>query len=129
MEIKNQQFGNIEYTEDSIIKFDEGLLGFEDLTSFLIVNDENGIFSWLTSVDQPEIIFPILSIKLLQEDYDSNVEENFEPFGIVRLDKKPEDITINLKAPVFIDLSDKKGFQKILDKEEYPVSYPLFIKN
>jgi flagellar assembly factor FliW len=38
-------------------------------------------------------------------------------------------MSINLKAPVFINHNEQRGFQKIIDNEEYPVAYPLFVKN
>ena len=101
MKIKNEQFGEIEFDEKSIINFKEGLLGFEELKQFLLISEKDGIFFWLTSIDQPEIIFPLFSINLIIENF--NNETDKEPFGIVKLDKNPENITINLKAPVFIN--------------------------
>jgi len=125
MKISNKQFGEIEFEPESIIKFDEGILGFEEHRKFLLISEKEGFFFWLTSVDEPEIIFPLFSIKLLQDKYRESGE--FEPFGIVKLDKKPQDVSINLKAPVFINQVNKIGYQKILDNEEYPVDYPLFV--
>lgn len=127
MKIQNKQFGEIEYSEDSILKFKEGIIGFEELNNFILINAKDSFFSWLTSIDQPEIIFPLFPIELLQEEI--NKENNFEPFGIVKLDKQPERITINLKAPVFIDQNQKIGFQKISESEELPLDYPLFVNN
>jgi len=127
MKIQNKQFGEIEYNEDSVLKFKEGILGFEELRNFILITEKDSFFSWLTSVDQPEIIFPLFPIELLQEEL--NKESNFEPYGIVKLDKQPENITINLKAPVYIDHSEKLGFQKISESEELPLDYPLFVNN
>ncbi|MBK8945050.1 MAG: flagellar assembly protein FliW [Ignavibacteriae bacterium] len=127
MKIQNKQFGEIEYSEDSILKFKEGIIGFEELNNFILINEKDSFFSWLTSVDQPEIIFPLFPIELLQEELKK--ENNFESFGIVKLDKEPEKITINLKAPVFIDQNEKIGFQKISESEELPLDYPLFVNN
>ncbi len=124
MKLKNEQFGEFEFDDESIINFKEGLLGFEELTEFVLVSEKDGFFSWLTSVDQPEIIFPLFAINLLQEEY--KTDEKYIPFGIVKLDKSPENITINLKAPVFIDHESKTGYQRIIDNDEYPVNYPLF---
>jgi len=127
MKINNGQFGEIEIDQDSIINFHEGLLGFEELTKFVLITEEDAFFTWLTSVDQPEIIFPLFNIGLLLEEQKS--EEDYQPFGIVKLNKVPENITINLKAPVFIDSKSKKGYQRIIDNEDYLVNYPLFVNN
>ena len=127
MKIVNKQFGEIEFETDSIIKFTEGILGFEDKKRFLLISEKDGFFFWLTSVDEPELIFPLFSINLLQESFtDSN---DLEPFGIVKLDKDPQKVSINLRAPVFIDHEKKIGYQKIMDDDNYPVNYPLFVHN
>ncbi len=127
MIIKNEQFGEIKFDENSIIEFPEGLFGFENLKKFLLIQEEEGLFVWLTSIDEPEIIFPIFSINLLQADYET--PEDYEPYGIVKLDKEPEKVTINLKAPVFIHKKDRKGYQKLLDNDIYPINYQLFVNN
>ncbi|MCP5064793.1 MAG: flagellar assembly protein FliW [Ignavibacteriae bacterium] len=127
MKIQNEQFGEINFEEDSVIKFEDGLLGFEELKEFLLISEEEGLFLWLTSIDEPEIIFPIFSINVLQEKFET--AESYEPFGIVKLDKDPENVTINLKAPVFINQVEKKGYQKLIDNEANVVDYPLFANN
>ena len=113
MKIQNKQFGEIEFEQDSIIMFEDGILGFEDLKKFLLIAENDGFFFWLTSVEHPEIIFPLFSVKMLQEETESL--DKIEPFGIVKLDKDPQNITINLKAPVFIDQENKIGYQKIVE--------------
>jgi len=125
MKLQNKQFGEIEFNDEAVLTFDEGILGFEELKNFLLFSEKDGYFFWLISVDEPEIIFPLFSLKMLNDEYSS--EEKMEPYGIVKLDKEPEKITINLKAPVFIDHEQKKGYQKLIDNEECKVDYPLFV--
>ena len=127
MKLKNKQFGEIDFEPESIIKFDEGILGFEEYKDYLLISEKEGFFYWLTAIDQPEIIFPLFSIKLLEEGYFD--EGDLEPYGIVKLDKDPQNISINLKAPVFINHKEKIGHQTLIDNEEYTVDYPLFVKN
>jgi flagellar assembly factor FliW len=127
MKLLNKQFGEIEFEKEAIIKFEEGILGFEELKEYLLFSETDGYFFWLISVNEPEIIFPLFSLKLLQEEYSD--EEKLEPYGIVKLDKEPENISVNLKAPVFIDHNEKIGYQKIIDNENYQVNYPLFVNN
>jgi len=127
MKIKTLQFGEIEFDNDIIIKFKDGILGFETYTEYLLITEENGLFYWLTSVDEPELVFPLFPIGTLEEGYP--VKEDLQPFGIVKLSKDPAEITINLKAPIYLDQEKKTGFQKILDTEKYPVDYKLFVEN
>ncbi|MBI9073192.1 MAG: flagellar assembly protein FliW [Melioribacteraceae bacterium] len=127
MKIRTQQFGEIEFEEEKIIEFKDGVLGFENLTKFLLLTEENSIFFWLTSIEEPEIVFPLFPVSILMEEYPE--KENFEAFGIVRLDKEIKNITINLKGPVYISQEQKRGYQKIIDSDKYVIDYQLFVEN
>lgn len=126
MKLQTQQFGEIEFDDDILIKFNEGILGFETFKKYVLITEENGLFFWLTSIDEPEIVFPLFPINTLQEDYPQ--DERYEVFGIVKLSKHPSEISINLKAPIYLDQGEKTGYQKILDTDKYPVDYKLFVE-
>ena len=124
MKIKTRQFGEIEFDRNLIIKFGAGLFGFENLKDFLLIKVDDELFYWLTSVDVPEIVFPLVGLRLIDDKFPQ--EENNEAFGIVTMNPEILKITVNMKAPVYIDQTSKSGFQKILDTEKYPVNYNLF---
>lgn len=127
MKIRNVQFGEIEFDESMIIEFKEGIIGFENYKKFVLINVDDGIFFWLTCIDEPEIVFPLFATRLIMEDYPQ--VEGYESFGIVKLNQNPGKITINLKAPVCIDQDKKDGYQKILDDDQFPIDYILFKEN
>lgn len=127
MKINTYQFGEIEFDENHVISFSDGIIGFENLKKFILLSQEDGLFFWLTSVDEPEIVFPLFPVKLLVNEY--NEIENFEAFGIVKLDKTPSNISINLKAPVYLNQEQRIGYQKIFDDDKYPLNYQLFVEN
>ena len=127
MKIKTKQFGEIEVDEKLIINFKDGILGFEELKKYVLLTEENGIFFWLTSLEEPEIVFPLFPLRVLDKSYPQ--EKEFEAFGIVNLDKEPSKININLKAPVYINQVNKSGFQKIIDSDKFPIEYSLFVEN
>lgn len=126
MKLTTKQFGEIEFGEDRIIKFNDGILGFENLKNYLLIKTEDELFYWLNSIEEAEIVFPLFGINALDDKY-PQVEEH-EAFGIVTLNADPAKITINLKAPVYINLSKKDGYQKILDTDKYPIDYNLFVE-
>ncbi len=126
MKLQTFQFGEIEYTEDLIINFSSGLLGFEDLKKYLLIKTDDDIFYWLYSIQRPEIAFPLIGASVIDENYPKI--NNFEPFGIVTLNKDPLKVTVNLKAPVYINQETKNGHQKILDEQNYEVNFNLFIE-
>ncbi len=126
MKLQTFQFGEVEYSEDLIIKFSSGLLGFENLKKYLLIKTDDDIFYWLYSIEEPEIAFPLVGASVLDENYPK--VSNFEPFGIVTLNNDPLKVTVNLKAPVFINQETKNGYQKILEEQNYEVNYNLFIE-
>ncbi len=129
MKIKNSQFGEIEFDDGIIINFPDGLIGFEDLKRFIIIEDEEcKPFRWLISVDEPEIGFAILEPTLVFEDYYQR--SGFDPdvyvlFVIVTLNRDISKISVNLKAPVVIDKVKKSGRQIILENDEFEVAHQL----
>lgn len=124
MKIITSHFGEIEYGEDRIIRFAKGILGFEDLKEYLLLKSDDELFYWLTSIDKPDIAFPLIAIRLIDSGYMEKPDN--EAFGIVKLDPDPSNITVNLKAPVYINQELKEGIQTILDDEKYPIDYSLF---
>jgi flagellar assembly factor FliW len=126
MKILTEQFGEIEFNEEHLIRFSAGVLGFENLTRYLLIKTDSALFYWLNSVDKPDICFPVVGIRLIDDSFPE--EENYEAFGIVNLNKDPLKVTINLKAPVYINQDEKKGFQKVIDDSNFPIDYKLFVE-
>lgn len=124
MKLTTYRFGEIEFPEEKIITFEKGLFGFEELRKYLFIKPDDSLFYWLNSVEKPDIAFPMFGMRVIDENFPQ--EENFEAFGIVVLNADPKKITINLKAPIYLNQEDKKGFQKILDSDKYQIDYNLF---
>ncbi len=130
MKIKNSQFGEVEFEEKIIINFPEGIIGFEDLKRFIIIQDEDcEPFRWLISVDEPEVGFAILEPSFIVRDY--YIRAGFDPkvyalFVIVTLSSDISKISVNLKAPVVIDKVKNLGKQVILENADFEISHFLF---
>jgi flagellar assembly factor FliW len=127
MKLKTDQFGEIEFSEDLVLSFEEGLYGFEQLKKYLLIKTDDDLFYWLTSVDRPEICFPLIGTRIIDEEFPE--VENHVSFAIITLNKDPLKITANLKAPVYINQEKKTGFQKIIDTDKYPINYKLFVES
>lgn len=126
MELQNNQFGKVEFSEENILHFKNGLFGFEELKSFLLIKDDDSLFFWLNSIDQHELVFPLVGLRLIDDSYPQT--NDTEAFGITTLNRDPKKITVNLKAPVYINQNKKEGYQAIIDHENYSVSYNLFVE-
>jgi len=124
MKINTRQFGEIEFDKNLIIEFVAGLCGFENLKGFLLIKVGDELFYWLNSIEEPEIAFPLIGLRLIDDTFPQEVHN--EAFGIVTMNPDMLKITVNLKAPVYINQTSKSGFQKILDLDKYPIKYNLF---
>jgi len=136
--LSTNNFGNLSIEKENIITFEQGLLGFEELKQFAIIDVEECLpFEWLVSVEDPIVAFPILNPTLFFSDYkpslskddlvllDIKKEIDVEMFCIVMLGKKPEDVTLNLKGPILINMKNKMGKQIVLTEDFYSLHHPL----
>lgn len=141
MKAKTRFFGEIEIEDEKIICFEQGLIGFPDLRNFALIYDEEKeggrSISWLQSMDEPELAFPVMDPLRVCPDYNPNVEEELlkalgEPseeslFVLVTV-TVPKDIkmmAINLKAPIVINVEARKGSQLIVE-DDYPVKFRIY---
>lgn len=137
MKVATKQFGEIEVTEDQIIRFPNGIIGFEDCKKFVIIDDEDyEPFRWMISLDKKEFGFPVLNPFLVTDNYLKEFPRRIatqlqaedtvmDVFSVVTLKGENGKVTINLKGPILIDYLKKEGKQIILTSEELPVSYPI----
>ncbi|MGI5877277.1 MAG: flagellar assembly protein FliW [Christensenellales bacterium] len=120
------------------LTFPEGIYGFEDVRSFILLRGtrEDSPIRWLKVADR-ELYFPVIDPRLVVPDYDFDLsDENMIKLGatntsqfvvlcIVVLPEKIEDMTVNLKSPIVINVQNQLGMQLILDEEEYDIRHPI----
>jgi flagellar assembly factor FliW len=139
MKLNTKYHGVKEYEEKDIVEFKKGLPGFENLKKFILFPvEENEVFSILHSVEDEDIGIVVVSPFLFIKDYEFDLKEEkakeLEVEGhedifilnTVTLNSKIEDITINLKAPIVINIKGRLGEQIILDNSNYDIKHPLF---
>lgn len=131
-------YGKIKYGETEIIRFEKGILGFEDLHNFILRDiEENQSFKLLHSLEENRIAFVVLNpfnfITNYELDLDETIiseldiksEENVYILNTVTLNSDPSKITTNLRAPIVINVQNKKAKQIILKNEEYKIKHSL----
>lgn len=142
MKLNTRHFGEIEINEDNIINFEEGVLGFESVKEFVIIDnpDAENPFKWLQSVDEPSLAFVIINPFLFINNYEFDIPnkvtkelelDNHEDVIVYSIAVVTEDIknmTLNLKAPIIINAKNNRSRQIILQKDEYPLKYKIFQK-
>ena len=138
MELNTKLFGTIEYARESIISFDEGLIGISDKKDFILIEKEDFFpFNYLQSVEDPSFTLVIISPFFVEKEYKFDIHKDdlstidvaeakdFIISAIVVFSDKVEDITVNLKAPLIINIESKKGKQILLQNNDYGVTEPL----
>lgn len=137
MFIETTHFGQIEINEADILNFEEGIIGFEDVKKFGIIDSEDpeSPFKWIQAVDKPELAFALVDPFKIKKDYDFDLtDEEVEYLGVKDASEVmvfsivvvPEDIkkiTMNLKAPLIINKTNNKAAQIILDTDKYTVRH------
>lgn len=141
MQVQTSRFGNIEISNEDVITFPEGLLGFVDLEKFVLLDDPNDeIFAWLQSCEEPSIAFPVLEPELFLENFQARInssdlkvlkagtEKELRPFCIITIPEDPTQMTANLKAPIMIHVANKLGRQCVLQDNKLEIREPIFTK-
>ncbi len=142
MIIQTKHFGEIDLTEDKIITFENGIMGFENFKKFTLLYDcekeDRPNISWLQSIDEKEMALPVVNPFFIKEDYNPVVDDELlKPLGdlddenvaILLVMTIPSDIkkmTANLKAPIIVNSDTRKGCQIIVENEEYPIKYKVY---
>lgn len=130
--------GEIKYEEKDILKFNKGILGFDDYKKFLLVNLEGSApFKLFQALDDENIGMIVISpydffdeyeIKL-NDDTINNLDikspDDVMVINTVTLNADPNKITTNLQGPIIINISNNLGEQIIVDNSKYRVKEPL----
>ena len=142
MVVKTKLFGEIDITDDKIITFEQGMIGFGELKKFAILydleNENKNAIRWLQSLDEPTLAFPVIDPYIVKEDYNPEVNDNsinalgkFDPeaFSVLVTISVPKDVkkmSCNLRAPIVINAETRKGAQIISETAEYPVKFQVY---
>lgn len=126
--LKTGQFGDIPVEPRHIFTFADGLLGFEDLHEYILINDESTApIRWLISLDNPDIGFPVISPLYIDPNYSAGKDytdtNRYTPLVIITL--AHTGMTANLKAPVVLDIETQNGKQVIMSSDKYSPHHSL----
>lgn len=141
MKAATRLFGEIEIDESKIITFEDGIIGFPDMKKFTLIFDEEKedrpSISWLQSMDEPEIAFPVMDPLFVCEAYNPSVEDELlKNLGTIKEDnlyvlvtvtvpQNIKELAVNLKAPIVINTDTRKASQIIVE-DDLPVRYRIY---
>jgi flagellar assembly factor FliW len=140
VKITTTRFGELEVDKKDIIEFTEGLLGFENLKKFFIVDPgDQTLILWLQSTDDAGTAFPIIEPKIFQPNYmvkllpvelNSLALENLQNASVYTVLTIPQNVTemsANLKAPIIINNKTKMARQIVLQDSKLEVRFKMYM--
>ncbi|WP_419725131.1 flagellar assembly protein FliW [Terrisporobacter petrolearius] len=120
------------------IFFEKGIPGLEKYREFEINQvGSNEKFKQIISIEDSNIGFIAISPFEIKKDYELNLSDDIikelqidSPkdvlvLSLITLGKTLEKSTVNLKAPVIINIKNNKGKQLILQDDKYNIKEPL----
>lgn len=142
VKIKTTKFGEIEVNKNTIFKFVSPIIGFNDLKEYTIIDHKpESPFKWLQSMEEMDLAFPITLCSFFGIDYQFDIDdEDASKLGIENPDdvfvcnivnipsSDPQGATVNMLAPIVVNLANKKAMQIILRNSNFQVRYKLFNK-
>jgi len=138
MNIKTKFFGEMEINPESIIKFPNGVPGFEEEDEFvLLAIDEEEIYHSLQSTKSKEVALIVTNPYLFFTDYEFHVDKSTQELlhiedesdvvvlSVLTLRDPFADSTANLQAPIILNVKRNKAKQLILLDTDYETKHPL----
>ena len=135
MQIKTTRFGGLEIEAEDVIRFPAGLLGLEDCRHWVLLADvQNNALGWLQCISRAEVALAVVSPRRFVPGYQFRVfRSELAPLELSEVQaaqvltivgKNERAITLNLKAPVVINLARRLGRQVIANGDQ-PVQFEL----
>jgi flagellar assembly factor FliW len=135
MTVNTKAYGQIEVDERQKIFFPHGILGFEKLQYYVLLDAPQKPFYWLQSMDVLEIAFILIDPLVFRTDYKLTVTqeeleeigvagaEDILTFAIVTIPENTDRMTANLQGPVIINRKNRVGRQSINNDARWKVRH------
>lgn len=136
--VPTTRFGEVSYAESELLTFPWGIPGFEDARRFLALSlDDQPHFVWLQSVDDPSLALPCSDPWQVFAEYEPRLPayvvsaldlqnpDDFTILNVVVVTKDAQEMTMNLLAPVVVNLKTRRARQVMLENSGYSAREPI----
>jgi flagellar assembly factor FliW len=139
MNIQSQRFGVVEFADDAVVSFPAGVIGFANERRFVLIPHKNSSYlAWLQSATTPALAFPVVSAHAFGTDYADVSIEAAKVAGVgaraeecavmvILCAPQAQPATVNLLAPVVVNLQTRLGAQVILQDNRYTTREPFVL--
>ncbi|WP_078431754.1 flagellar assembly protein FliW [Metabacillus halosaccharovorans] len=139
MLIETKYHGEIDIDDNEIIKFVNGIPGFNDEKKFTLLSlNKESPFLILQSIETAGLGFIVVDPFVYTTDYEFDLtdsdkdvlkisnEKDVNVLAIITLKDSLKESTVNLMAPVIINHQENLGKQIILNNSNYSIRHRLF---
>ncbi|MCK4872230.1 MAG: flagellar assembly protein FliW [Phycisphaerales bacterium] len=136
MNVETTRFGTVEIEDDRVITFPNGLLGFAAYRRFCLLRpNDDGVFFWLQSLEEPSLAFVVTDPSVFVPDYVVPIRpEQMQSLGLRSIDdaqvlvivnKQDDHLTGNLQGPVIVSTISRLGEQLVLAEKRWTTRHTL----
>jgi flagellar assembly factor FliW len=134
IQVHSARFGDFAVRADRVLHFAQGLIGFPRTRRFVILDHRPGSpFKWMLCLEQPDVAFAVVEPAELVPGYRAPLELAARTLGadpadvalfvIVTIPSDPTAMTVNLMAPVVVDVRTRASRQLVLEDGRSDPSY------
>lgn len=138
MKVETVNFGSLEIEQEDVFTFPQGIPGFEELRNFVIIQPDQQVpFSYLQSTEQDDLSILITNPFLFYPDYELKLSDHTQNelhieqqedvliWSTITIKDTIQEATINLLAPIIVNVKEKCGKQIILTNGTYQTKHRL----
>lgn len=133
MLISTSRFGSVTVRPEDVVTFPSGLVGYETCRRWVLMADaETESVGWLQSVHLPDVAMAVISPRRFLPEYQVRVSRSQltpldlngvdQAFVLNILSMNAGRLTVNLRAPLIINLNRRLGRQ-VITNDEQPVQF------
>jgi flagellar assembly factor FliW len=135
MLLETSRFGTVQIEVDDILLFPNGLFAFSHLRHWVLLADaENEAIGWLHSVSDPQVAMAVVSPRRFVPNYQVRVSRgqlasleispSSPAYVLTIVSKEEEKLTVNLKAPLIVNLERRLGKQ-VITSDDQPLQHVI----
>jgi flagellar assembly factor FliW len=138
MKCMTARFGEINFKETEVLNFPKGILGFSQLTRYVILErEEIAPFKWIQSVEDPNVafvimdpirFFPNFKLEINEKELEELNYTNSRDLIVYVIVNVPQDVSLSsadLLGPLVINSKKRLAKQAVMPESPYTTKHYL----
>jgi flagellar assembly factor FliW len=130
-------FGQLAVSDASVVRFDDGLLGFPGFTRWILLDGARDGLGWLQSAEHPALAFLLVEPFVVYDEFTLDAPptvvkalgaeraDELAVFAIVTLGTEGATATANLQGPIMMNLRSRLGAQFVTPETGWGLRQPV----